>query len=139
MGVRVFRTDKDSTAYTAFDVAHTCKGGGVLFDAVSGAYGVLAWVRSPAPLAAGAYPLLGRADSITPRGAVVAVRFIWHDIAHGFPVDSGTLTLTKAGSAYRGRIQGSGTDAGLASRNRVDIVIDSVSPRPDSLTCGAKG
>ena len=139
MGVRVFRAAKDSTVYTVFDVAHTCKGGGVLFDAVSGAYGVLAWVRSPAPLAAGAYPLLGRADSITPRGAVVAVRFIWHDIAHGFPVDSGTLTLTKAGSAYRGRIQGSGTDAGLASRNRVDIVIDSVSPRPDSLTCGAKG
>lgn len=124
--------------FTASDVAHPCRGGGILFDAVDGANGVLAWVRAPAPLTAGSFPLLGRGDSATAKGAVVAVRFILHDVAHGFPVDSGVLTLTEVGRAYRGRIQGSGTDLGNATRGTVDITIDSVTPRPDTLVCGAQ-
>jgi hypothetical protein len=111
----------------------------VLFDAIDGANGVLAWVRSPQPLTPGAYPLLGRSDSTTPRGAVVAVRFIWHDVAHGFPADSGTLTLSAAGRWYRGRVQGSGTDLGLAVRTAIDITIDSIRLRPDTIACGAQG
>lgn len=124
--------------FTASDIAHPCRGGGVLFDAVSGANGVLVWVRAPAPLTTGSFPLLGRGDSTTARGAVVAVRFIWHDVAHGFPVDSGVLTLSQVGPAYRGHIQGSGTDLGSAMRGTVDITIDSVAPRPDTLVCGAQ-
>jgi hypothetical protein len=139
MHVRIVRPPKDSTAFTVSDVVHACQGGGVLFDAVNGPNGVLAWVRSPAPLAVGSYPLLGRADSTTPRGAVVAVRFIWHDVAHGFPVDSGVLTLSAVGPSYRGRVQGSGTDLGLAIKGTVDITIDSIAPQPDTLACGAKG
>jgi len=135
---RIFRGPKDSTAFAAADVAHFCKGNGVLFDAISGANGVLAWVRGPSALTPGTYPLLGRADSSTPRGALVAVRFILHDIAHGFPVDSGVLTLTTAGPTYRARIQGSGTDLGLATKSTVDITIDSIKPRSDTLACGAK-
>jgi len=111
----------------------------VLLDAVNGPNGVLAWVRSPQALTPGAYPLLGRADSITPRGAVVSVRFIWHDVAHGFSADSGALTLTAAGRWYRGRIQGTGTDLGLATRNSIDITIDSIRPGRDTIACGAKG
>lgn len=111
----------------------------MLLDAVDGPNGVLAWVKSPPPVTPGAYPLLGRADSTTPRGAVVSVRFIWHDVAHGFPADSGTLTLNTAGAWYWGRIQGTGTDLGLATKNAVDITIDSIRPRPDSIACGAKG
>lgn len=124
--------------FTASGVLHACRRGGVLFDAVNGANGVLAWVRGPGPLAAGSFPLLGRGDSVTPRGAVVAVRFISHDVAHGFPVDSGTLTLSSTGRWYRGRIQGSGTDLGNAMRGTVDVTIDSISPRPDTLACGAQ-
>ena len=111
----------------------------MLFDAIDGANGVLAWVRSPQPLTPGAYPLLGRSDSTTPRGAVVAVRFIWHDVAHGFPADSGTLTLSAAGRWYRGRVQGSGTDLGLAVRTAIDITIDSIRLQPDTIACGAQG
>jgi len=140
MHVRIQRPTKDSTVFTATVAAHHCRRGGVLFDAVNGANGVLAWVRSPGPgpLTAGSFPLLGRGDSVTPRGAIVAVRFIWHDVAHGFPVDSGVLTLSAAGRWYRGRIQGSGTDLGSAIRGTVDIAIDSISPRPDTLACGAQ-
>lgn len=111
----------------------------MLFDAVDGPNGVLVWVKSAQPLTSGAYPLLGRADSTTPRGAVVAVRFIWHDVAHGFSVDSGTLTLSAAGRWYRGRVLGAGTDLGLAVRSTIDIAIDSMQPRPDTIACGAKG
>lgn len=136
---RVFRGPKDSTAFAAADVAHLCRGSGVLFDAVEGPNGVLAWVKSPSPLTLGTYPLLGRGDSVTPRGAVVAVRFILHDVAHGFSVDSGSLTLTAAGPRYGARIQGSGTDLGLASKSSVDITIDAITPRSDTLVCGAKG
>lgn len=138
MQVRIVREPRDSTTFTGVDVAHPCRGGGVLFDAVDGANGVLVWVKSPLPLAPGTFPLLGRADSTSPRGAVVAVRFISHDVAHGFPLDSGTLTLTTVGSWYRGHIQGSGTDLGVATKGTVDIVIDSIRPRPDTLVCGAK-
>lgn len=139
MRVRIDRGPGDSTRFAASSVAHPCRGGGVLIDAVDGPNGVLAWVKSPPrPPGAGAYPLLGRADSTTPRGAVVAVRFIWHDIAHGFPVDSGTLTLSSAGAWYRGRIQGSGTDLGVATHATVDITIDSIRPRPDTIVCGAR-
>jgi hypothetical protein len=138
MYVRIQRPTKDSTVFTATDAVHFCRRGGVLFDAVAGANGVLAWVRSPTPLTTGSFPLLGRGDSLTPRGAIVAVRFIWHDVAHGFPVDSGTLTLTAAGRWYRGRIQGSGSDLGIAMRGTVDITIDSISARPDTLACGAQ-
>lgn len=138
MHVRIYRPTKDSTVFTATDVAHLCRRGGILFDAVNGANGVLAWVKSPAPLTAGSFPLLGRGDSITPRGALVAVRFIWHDVAHGFPVDSGVLTLSAVGASYQGRIQGSGTDLGSATRGTVDITIDSIAPRPETLACGAQ-
>ena len=137
MRVRVLRDPKDSTVFTVAEVAHPCRGGGVLFDAVNGGNGALVWIRSP-HVAPGAYPLLGRADSTTPLGALVAVRFIWHDIAHGFSVDSGTVALGTAGSWYQGRVQGSGTDIGLASKATVDIRIDSVQPRRDTIACGAK-
>ena len=138
MHVRIQRPTKDSTVFTATVAVHQCRRGGVLFDAVNGANGVLALVRSPAPLTTGSFPLLGRGDSVTPRGAIVAVRFIWHDVAHGFPLDSGLLTLSAAGRWYRGRIQGSGTDLGSATRGTVDITIDSISPRPDTLACGVQ-
>lgn len=140
MRVRIDRGPKDSTLFTAASVAHPCRGGGVLLDAVDGPNGVLAWVKTPSPPApgAGSYPLLGRADTSTPRGAVVAVRFISHEVAHGFPVDSGTLVLSSAGTWYRGRIQGAGTDLGSATRGTVDITIDSVRPRADTIACGAK-
>ena len=137
MRVRVLRDPKDSTVFIAADVAHPCRGGGVLFDAVNGANGVLVWVRTPRP-APGSYPLLGRADSTTPLGALAAVRFLWHDIAHGFSVDSGTVALSTAGSWYQGRVQGSGTDIGLASKATVEIRIDSVRPQRDTIACGVK-
>lgn len=109
-----------------------------MITAVSVANGVLVWIKSTGTPAPGSRALLARADSTTPDGSVVAVRFIWHDAAHGFDVDSGSLTLSSTGVWYRGRIQGAGTDLGNAMRTSVDITIDSLHSRPDSVACGAK-
>jgi len=135
--VRMTRAQSDSTAYSLPAAVHRCRGGGALVSGAEGAYGVLAWVRAPGGVTPGAYPLLGRADSTTPRGALVAVRFLTHEIAHGFQVDSGTLTLTAAGASFSGRIEGRGLDAAFATRTQVTIVIDPVAPKADSVACGA--
>ena len=135
--VRMLRAATDSTAYTVPAAARRCRGGGVVIAATEGAYGLLAWIHAPGGVTPGTYPLLPRGDTATARGAVVAVRFLTHEIAHGFTVDSGTLTLTAAGAWYRGRIDGRGLDAGFAVRTPVTAVIDSLSPAPDSVTCGA--
>lgn len=136
--VRIVRGPKDSTVFNAPAVVHPCRGGGALITAVSVANGVLVWIKSTGTPAPGSRALLARADSTTPDGSVVAVRFIWHDAAHGFDVDSGSLTLSSTGAWYRGRIQGAGTDLGNAMRTSVDITIDSLHSRPDSVACGAK-
>jgi len=132
----MIRAANDSTVFSVPAVARWCRGGGALLAGTEGAYGLLIWIRGPGGLTPGAYPLLARADTTTPRGAVVAVRFLTHEIAHGFPVDSGTLTLTAAGRSLEGRIEGRGLDAAFATRTPVTVVIDSLVPGPDSVKCG---
>lgn len=136
--VRIVRGPKDSTVFNAPAVVHPCRGGGALINAVSVANGVLVWIKSTGTPALGPRALLARADSTTPDGAVVAVRFLWHDVAHGLDVDSGSLMLSSTGAWYRGHLQGAGTDLAAATRTSVDITIDSLHSRPDSVACGAK-
>jgi len=130
------RAAGDSTAYTVPALARWCRGGGAIVAGTEGAYGVLAWIRAPRTVTPGPYPIVARGDTAAVRGAVVAVRFLTHEIAHGFALDSGTLTLTAAGPRLAGRIEGQGLDAGFAARTPVTVLIDSVTPGADTVKCG---
>lgn len=101
------------------------------------------WLRPvpsafPESLASGEFPLLARADSLSTRGATVAVRFMVGEIAHGVTLDSGAVTVTAVDSALGARVRGSGVDvlgAGPAGRVSADASFESVPLDPDTVRC----
>ena len=94
--------------------AHRCSGGPSLLLQASDerGSGVLVVLRRRDSLATGAFPLIALGDSITPRGANVAVRYMIGDVAHGLSLDSGAVDLTTSGGALAARVRGSGLESG---------------------------
>jgi hypothetical protein len=86
-------------------------------------------------LATGSFPLIALGDSITQRGANVAVRYMQGDVAHGLSLDSGAVELTATGDALAGQVQGSGLEGGV--RAKIDAVFAGVSlpPPGDTVPC----
>lgn len=117
--------------------ARGCSGGRALLlqAADERGNGVLVQLRFGDSLVAGRFPLIALGDSITPRGANVATRYMKGDIAHGFALDSGAVDLTAAGSALSARVRGSGLEG--AVRVAVEATFDDL-PRPapgDTVPC----
>jgi hypothetical protein len=105
---------------------------------VSGAYGVLAWVHAPGGVTPATYPIIAAGDTVTPRGAIVAVRYISRGIARGFALDSGLLTVTAIGPRYRAYVDGRGLEMALATHPLVHMTFDSVLLGRDTIKCGGR-
>jgi hypothetical protein len=118
--------------------AHHCKGRRALLleAATEQGNGVLVLLRYGDSLAVGPVPLIALGDSITPRGANVAVRYMKGDIAHGVSLDSGVVDLTATGDVLAARVRGAGLETG--QRIFVDATYGGVRrPSPgDTVPCG---
>jgi len=110
-------------------------GGGLLLQGVNGGAGVVVWLRGQDPITVGAWPVLQRGDTLTPRGATVGVRFMMGDIAHGAPLDSGTVWVTRADSAVALVARGTGTETLSATRMAVEATFDAVPVGTDTASC----
>lgn len=130
------RSQSDTVTFDAPAHARPCLGGhGILLDGEAGGNGVLVWIRDTAPIAPGPYPLLERADSTSARGAIVAVRFVVQDLAHGFAADTGTFTLTAAGPAWGATVHGSGLEVMAVGQPVVDARFSGVLLDRDTVPC----
>jgi hypothetical protein len=134
----VMRPLFDTLHFAVPAVAHHCAGGrALLIEAASErGNGVLVLLRYSDSLAVGPVPLIALGDSVTPRGANVAVRYMKGDIAHGVSLDSGAVDVTATRDALAGRVRGSGLEAG--QRIGVDAAYAGVRrPSPgDTVPCG---
>ncbi len=109
--------------------------GAMVLQGSGGGNGVLLWLRYGDSLGAGDYPIRTRGDT-TPHGAAAAVRFTIRDYAHGAPLDSGAVSVTRGPAGISARVRGSGLEAGGAQRVRVDASLDAVAlSGGDTVTC----
>jgi len=141
----VVRPPHDTIHFSVPAVAHRCSDGGregrslLVQGADERGNGALVRLRLGDSLASGPVPLIALGDSITPRGANAAVRYMKGDVAHGFSLDSGAVDLTatgrREGAALAARVRGSGLESGV--RVAAEVTYAGV-PRPsatDSVPC----
>lgn len=143
----VVRPPHDTIHFAVPAAAHRCSDGGgegggrslLVQGADERGNGALVRLRYGDSLASGPVPLIALGDSITPRGANVAVRYMKGDVAHGFSLDSGAVDLTatgkRGGAALAARVRGSGLEGGV--RVAAEVTYAGV-PRPsatDSVPC----
>ena len=143
----VVRPPHDTIYFAVPAVAHRCNDGGgegrslLVQGADERGNGALVRLRYGDSLATGPVPLIALGDSITPRGANVAVRYMKGDVAHGFSLDSGAVDPTATGESRGGgaalaaRVRGSGLEGGV--RVAAEVTYAGV-PRPgaaDSVSC----
>jgi hypothetical protein len=132
----VVRSEGDTVRWAAPAVARPCRDGRSLLleGASERGDGVLVLVRYGDTLDAGPFPLLLLGDSLSPRGAAVAVRYMTNDVSHGFTLDSGVVELRPARDAFGARVHGTGVD------NAVQVELDAeyagVPLTSDSVPCG---
>jgi len=107
----------------------------VLIRGTQGGNGVLVWLRSGDSLAAGDFPLLERADTAAARGAVVAVRFMLGDVAHGLSLDSGTVSVGRGAGRLRITAHGTGVEVGTAGRSSLVASFEAIALGSDSVSC----
>jgi len=147
LSARVGYSPRDSVRFETPAWLRRCGGarGFVLEGEVRG-NGVLVWLRPGESLPSGRYPVLTRGDTLTPRGAVVAARFMTRDIAHGVVLDSGWVTVkANRGTGVEGeRLQvsaevgGAGLEIAGGRRVRVEAEFDQTTPAADSARCEAR-
>jgi hypothetical protein len=129
----------DTIRFAAPATAYRCAAGdGVVLEAIELGNGLLVWVRTRDSVA-GSYQILGVRDTVTPRGALVAVRFMAQAAAQGLSLDSGGVTVRDASGRLALTVAGSGLDLSGGARLFVEADIDSV-PLPaagDSIPCAA--
>lgn len=131
------RPPKDTLRFEAAASAHRCARGMVVAGAARG-NGVLVWLRSPDSIVAGEWSLLQRADTVSPRGATVGVRFSVAEVVRGVALDSGSVWVARAGPLFSVTARGSGLEAGGAGRVAVQAVFESVPVSADSAPCRAQ-
>jgi hypothetical protein len=102
---------------------------------VRGGDGVLVWLRTADSVTVGAWPLLQRGDTLTPRGATVVTRFMLGDAARGATLDSGTVWVTRADSLVSLVARGSATETLTATRMTVEATFEAVPVGADTVSC----
>ncbi|HEV8264311.1 MAG TPA: hypothetical protein VGQ06_05125 [Gemmatimonadales bacterium] len=112
----------DTIRFAVPAVAHRCGHGRSLLLEGAGerGNGVLVLLRYGDSLTPGVFPVIALGDSLTLRGAAVAVRYMIRDVAHGLALDSGTVELRDlrgARDSVAARVGG----AGLESAVRVTL------------------
>jgi hypothetical protein len=135
---RVGRAHADTVRFAAPASAHQCAAPGrrgLLVVGSSGGNGALVLLRWRDSLAPGEWPLLQRADTVSPAGAIVGVRYMDANVAHGVPLDSGTASVTRVGSILSLRVRGSGLEVAGGTKAAVDLAVDAVPVAPDTVPC----
>jgi hypothetical protein len=110
-------------------------GRGLLLQGVNGGNGVVVWLRTTDSITIGAWPVLQRGDTLSPRGATVGVRFVTGDAAHGAPLDSGMVWVTRADSLVALVARGAGTETLTSTRMAVEATFDAVPVGADTVSC----
>jgi len=96
--------------------------------------GVLVRLHYADSLVSRSYRVVPPGDTSAP-GAVVAVRYLLREAAHGFSFDSGTVQVGRKGDKIGGRIQGSGIENAIRTPSRIDyhdLVLPGAS---DTMSC----
>ena len=132
----VLRT-ADTIRFRAKAAAYRCQASrGTLFEGISFASGVLVWLRGANDSATGAYPVRGMRDTVTRRGATVAVRFAAQSVPHTVSLDSGTVLVTDSAGSRWVDITGSGLDLNGGTRPRLRATFRAMpSLLTDSAAC----
>jgi len=113
---------------------------GLVLQGSTGGNGVLIWVRPGDSAAWGDFSLLARADSSAARGAVVALRFMVGDAAHGVTLDSGAVSVTRVSPEreLHARVRASGQETIVPGRVALDARFEAVPLARDTVTCLAR-
>src|SRR5439155_6941976 len=98
---------QDTVRFEAPARARRCGGGpgkeGLLLQGSADGNGVILWLRgSGGGPPAGPWPLLQRGDTVSPRGATVAVRYMMKDVARGCALDCGVVEVRSTGPVHTG-------------------------------------
>jgi len=127
---------RDSVRFDLPLAVNQCGSGrGWLFHGAARGQGVLAWVRAAGAIDTGSYPLITRGDSVTPRGATVAIRYVTGDISHGLIVDTGMLQISAARPPINARVRGVGLEPKEAEQFEVEVTVSGVPAVGDTVTC----
>jgi hypothetical protein len=136
--VRVTRPPKDTIRFEAPARARRCGGRkGLLVHGSSGGNGVVVWLRtgSADSLANGPWPLLQRGDTMSRHGATVGVRYMMGDVAHGLPLDSGTVEVRKVSGVLTIVARGTALDATASGRVGLEASFEAVPLATDTVSC----
>jgi len=137
----VARPPKDTIRFEAPARAQRCSGGtvrgGLLLQGSSEGNGVVVWLRATAAdsLAGGTWPLLQRGDTVSPRGATVGVRYLFHEVAHGLSLDSGSIEVRETTHALTVVARGTGLETMAAGRVALEASFDAVPLETDTVSC----
>ncbi len=138
---RVAPPHRDTIRFEALARARRCSGGsgwaGLLLQGSSEGNGVVVWLRGRGAdsLAGGPWPLLQRADTVSPRGATVGVRYMMGDVAHGLALDSGAVEVRGTSGAITLVAHGSGAETMAGGRVALEASFDAVPLETDTVSC----
>jgi hypothetical protein len=96
---------------------------------------VVAWLRTGDTVASGAWPVLQRGDTMSPRGATVAVRYMVKDLPHGVTLDSGSVAVRRNGGVLTVVARGVGLESAITGRVSLEASFDAVPIGADSVPC----
>jgi hypothetical protein len=132
----VVRAQRDTVRFATPAVARPCRGGrSLLLEGASElGQGVLVLVRFGDSLDSGTIPLVLLGDTITPRGADVAVRYMMEDASHGFALDSGGVELRPTRDSVGARVHGTGLENGMPMALEAEYA--AVPFAADTVPCG---
>ena len=136
----VARPPKDTIRFDAPARARRCSDstrsrGGLLLQGSSEGNGVVVWLRGSDSLAGSQWPLLQRGDTVSPRGATVAVRYVLSEVAHGLTLDSGAVEVRETGGVITVVARGTGPEVAAAGRVTLDASFDAVPLEADTVSC----
>ena len=142
----VTRPPSDTTRFEAAARASRCSGGdstpargwGIFLRGSRAGNGVAVWLRSPDTVANGAWPMLQRGDTVSPRGATVAVRYMVKEMPHGFALDSGAVDVRADGRGLTVTARGVGLESAIAGRAFLQAWFEAVPLGADTVPCRPK-
>jgi hypothetical protein len=112
----------DTIRFSLPATTHRCGDGrSILVESVSPeGSGVLLQLRYSDSLVSDSYPVLAPGDTAAARGAIVAVRYLMRDVAHGFALDSGRVDVHRAGATIGASVTGSGIENSIRAPTHLE-------------------
>lgn len=141
LSASIIRQSRDTLRFEAAAAANRCGravGDGLVLQGSEHGNGVLIYLRSSDSAASVEFPLMARADSSTPRGAIVTARFQAGDLARGVVLDSGTVAVTRAGDVLTAIVRGAGAEVAGTGRVALDASFQMLRLGADTVPCTAQ-